>query len=346
MRSTLLSAILFGAAATGAVSAAPVADALQRPALLVRDPPHAVLLNAAWAGRRIVAVGERGIIIVSDDNGKQWRQIAAPVSVTLTGVRFSDARNGVAIGHGGVVLTTADGGSTWAIRLDGKRAAAIVLDAARAAGDAGQMRVAEQLKADGADKPFFDVVLFDSARLLVVGAYGLAFYSEDGGAHWTSWMGRLDNPRGLHLYAARRRGDSLVIAGEQGLVLASRDQGKTFKRLAPPYKGSFFTVELPEAGEILVAGLRGNVWRSPDGGATWAQVNTPMPATVTASAIAPDGSVLLANQAGFVLRARSGMAVPLNAAPIAMPSGLLAYPDGRVLAVGMEGAGQVPVATR
>ena len=345
MRS-MLSAILFGAAAAGVAHGAPVAEALQRPALLVRDPAHAVLLNAAWAGHRIVAVGERGIIAVSDDEGKRWKQIAAPVSVSLTGVRFADERNGVAIGHGGVVLTTADAGNTWGVRLDGKQAARIVADAAQSAGDAAMVRVAEQLKADGADKPFFDVVLFDRGQMLVVGAYGLAFYSDDGGAHWTSWMGRLDNPRALHLYAARRRGDSVVLVGEQGLLLASADQGKTFKRLEAPYKGSFFTVELPTSGEILVAGLRGNVWRSPDNGASWAQVKSPMPATITASATAADGSVLLANQAGFILRARDGVVVPLSRAPVAMPSGLLAYPDGRLLAVGMEGASQVPFAAR
>jgi photosystem II stability/assembly factor-like uncharacterized protein len=348
MRATVPTRIvlaLLGMVMAGTVSAAPVTDALQRPALLVRDPAHAVLLNAAAAGNRIVAVGERGIVTVSDDNGTHWRQIATPVSVTLTMVRFVDSRNGVAIGHGGIVLTTTDSGNSWVKRLDGKQAAEISLDAARASGYAGQLKVAEQFVADGPDKPFFDVILFDSRRLVVVGAYGLAFESDDGGQHWTSFMQRLDNPKGLHLYAARQNGDEVAIAGEQGLVLLSRDRGRTFKRIETPYKGSYFTVEIPAPGKILVAGLRGNVWRSFDAGGTWKPVASNMPVTITASTVL-DGTTFLANQAGFILRVRGDGIEAINVAPIAMPSGLLAFPDGRLLATGVEGVSQVPLATR
>jgi len=93
-----------------AVVAAPVGDALQRPAVMVREPQHAVLLAGAQAGKRIVAVGERGVIALSDDDGTTWHQAPCPVSVTLTMVRFVDNQHGVAVGHGGTVLTTSDAG--------------------------------------------------------------------------------------------------------------------------------------------------------------------------------------------------------------------------------------------
>src|SRR5258706_1771055 len=87
-------------------AAAPVGDALQRPALSVSQPQRAVLLAAAPAGARVVAVGERGVIALSDDGGATWRQAACSVTVTLTMVRFADDRHGVVVGHGGTVLTT------------------------------------------------------------------------------------------------------------------------------------------------------------------------------------------------------------------------------------------------
>lgn len=329
------------AAGCAATAAMPVADAPQRAALMVKAPARAVLLAAAQAGDRLVAVGERGIVALSDDGGASWRQAAVPVSVSLTSVRFADARHGVATGHGGIVLTTADGGQTWSRRLDGRQAAQIALDTARASGNAAQLAAAERLVAEGADKPFFDATLFDAQRFVVVGAYGLAFFTEDGGQRWQSWMPRLDNPKALHLHAVRRAGDTLLVAGEQGLLLHSDDAGRSFRRLASPYKGSWFTAEMPAPGEMIVAGLRGNAWRSTDGGNTWSQLAAPTPATFVASVLAKDGSLLLANQAGFVLRAQGAQLMPLNTRPVPLPSGLVAGPRDRLLAVGAAGATHV-----
>lgn len=288
-------------AALGGHATAAVTDALERPAIRVQRPERAVLLGAALAGSRIVAVGERGLVIVSDDGGRQWRQAASPVSVSLTAVRFADPANGYATGHGGTVLATNDGGLTWSRRLDGRRLAQVALAAAQASGDAATQKWAQRLADDGPDKPLLDLLVLDAKRVLVVGAYGLALSTHDGGVTWSSWRPRLDNPRELHLYAVRQRGSSLVIAGEQGLLLQSSDGGQSFRRITTPYAGSFFTVELPDEQTIVAAGLRGNAWRSPDAGARWAQLATPAPASITASASGTDGRMLFVNQAGMVL---------------------------------------------
>jgi len=319
-------------------AAAPTGDALDRASIAVRSPEQAVLMAAAQAGARLVAVGERGIIALSDDAGRRWRQVPSPASVTLTAVHFADAQRGWAVGHGGVVLATDDGGQHWARQLDGRRAAQLVLDAAKAAGDAKATREAERLVADGPDKPWLDLLVFDARRLLVVGAYGLALASEDGGRTWSSWMARLPNPKGLHLYAARRHGNVLLLAGEQGLALLSTDDGQSFRPLDTPYKGSFFTAELTGEHDLVLAGLRGNVLHSSDGGATWAFVPTPMPVSITASGVANGGRFLAANQAGIVLALRNGVLLPLNAAPLPPVNGLLPLSGKEALALTVHGA--------
>lgn len=317
--------------------AAPVADALERPAVAVRGPGQAVLLAAARAGERIVAVGERGIVALSDDGGHTWRQAAVPTSVTLTAVRFADARRGWAIGHGGTVLASDDGGEHWVRRLDGRRAAQIVAQAAHAGGDARAVQDAERLVADGPDKPLLDLLLMSKQRLLAVGAYGLALASDDGGRTWQSWMARLPNPKGLNLYAVRQRGDTVLIAGEQGLVLLSGDGGQSFRSVPTPYKGSFFSAELLGEHDFVVAGLRGNVLRSTDGGANWSTVAVPMPASINATALAADGRLLAANQAGFVLALRGERLQALNPAPLPPLTGLVVGPTGLV-ALSVQGA--------
>jgi len=337
--------VAFCAAWPALARAESVASALDRPALMVNHPERTTLLGAAQAGARLVAVGERGIVIVSDDAGARWRQVPVPASVTLTAVRFADAMHGFAVGHGGVVLASADGGLTWARRLDGRQAAQLALDAARADGDAKAIKQAERLVADGADKPFLDLHFSDANHGIVVGAYNLAFTTADGGSHWQSVMARLDNPKALHLYALRARGEALLIAGEQGLVLRSDDKGRSFRRLAVPYKGSFFTAELPSADgrEMVVAGLRGNVWHSGDAGESWAASVVPMPASITGSALLPGragGSIpatVFVNQAGQVLRGRGDAVTASAGTPLPPLTGVLPLAGGDLLILGVAG---------
>jgi photosystem II stability/assembly factor-like uncharacterized protein len=179
--------------------------------------------------------------------------------------------------------------------------------------------------------------LLDAKRWVAVGAYGFAFATEDGGEHWASWMPRLDNAKGLHLYTLRRQGDTLLVAGEQGLVLMSHDGGRSFRRVETPYKGSFFSAEFTGQNEIVLAGLRGNVWRSADGGGSWAMVASPMPVSITATALTDDGTLLAANQAGFVMALRGDALVPLNRAPLPPLNALLPRPGAPLLALGVQG---------
>ncbi len=322
--------------------AAPEAPALARPAVRSALAARSVLQGAARAGERLVAVGERGIVLLSDDDGKTWRQVMVPVSVGLTAVRFVDAQHGWITGHGGVVLASSDGGQTWVKQLEGLQAAQLLLNDAKAAGDAQGQAEAEHLVADGADKPFLDAVFFDARHGLVVGAYNLAFETADGGKSWQPIGRRLDNPKALHLYSVRARGDELLLAGEQGLVLRSVDRGRSFQRLRLPYKGSFFTAEMPASGELMVAGLRGNAWASQDGGSTWKQLVPPLPSPVsfTASALDANGRALLANQAGRVFTQIGETLAPSD---VKLPplTGLLPLSGGQALALSLSGA--VPV---
>lgn len=341
IRGVCLSALLsvgLGSLAALSARAAPVAEALQRPAVMVKAPERAALLSAAQAGSRIVAVGERGLVLLSDDAGRSWRQAPCPVSVTMTTVRFADATQGVAVGHGGTVLTTQDAGSSWQLRLDGRRLATLAREAATTP---EAQRDAERLVADGPDKPLLDVVMWNAKRLLAVGAYGLALHTEDGGQTWQPWMERLPNPKGLHWYVARRQGDTLLLAGEQGLAVRSDDGGRSFRPLTSPYRGSWFTGELAADGSTLLAGLRGNVWRSTDGGGSWSQLPNPVPATVIAAATQPDGDLLLLSQAGALLRLHGDRLQPLKTPPLPLPTALLPLAEGRLLALGLTGLATV-----
>lgn len=353
-RRPLLAAALFSVACLAgpihAVGGQTVPDLLDLPAPSSARAQHSLQLAVSRAGERLVAVGERGSVLLSDDGGRSWRQArSVPVSVALTDVHFVDARDGWAVGHCGVVLHSGDGGETWQRQLDGRQAAQAILDEARArvaAGEEGAVaaqRNAEYLVADGPDKPFLGVRFADARHGYVVGAYGLALATADGGRSWQSLVGRIPNPRGKHLYRVDIAGERLLIAGEQGALLRSVDGGAHFATLRTPYAGTFFgALELGDDA-LLAYGLRGNVWRSGDGGASWQQVVLDQAVTLSAARRLGDGSLLLADEGGRLLRSADG---GRSFAALALPpgsglSGMAEAADGALILAGAHGLDRV-----
>lgn len=339
------------------VHAAAVGDALGTPAMQAPQAKASVLLDLARAGTRLVAVGERGIVLLSDDNGVSWRQAQVPVSVSLTAVQFVDAHTGWAVGHAGVVLASRDGGEHWVVQLDGVRGAQLELATARQqlplANDqeaaAARVQTAERLVDEGPDKPFLAVNFVDARHGLIVGAYGLAFRTDDGGATWQSIMGHIDNPMGAHLSAITRQGEHWFLAGEQGYLARSDDAGHSFTPLESPYAGSFFTMQMRDDGVLLVAGLKGNAFVSRDLGESFEPAPVSMPVSFSDAIRTHDGQLLLVNQSGALFhtsRQPGALLKPLGK-PLGKPvSSVIQAADGSLTLAGFTGLTRVsPSAT-
>lgn len=362
-RRRVLGLLASGAAVclTHAASSAPsatasraVVDVLDLPARTVQRPERSVQLALARAGQRVVSVGERGVILLSDDAGRQWRQAkSVPVSVTLTAVAFADAQHGFAAGHSGVLLSTSDGGNTWQRQLEGKQAAQQLLEAIQAqptgddAAQAKRLAAAQRLVDDGPDKPWLSLQFITPDQGLLLGAYNLALTTRDGGKSWQPLSPQLDNPQSLHLYGVAHQAEQQLIVGEQGLLLASRDGGRHFERLAAPYRGSFFTAQPLAGGEWLVAGLRGNAWRSNASGREWTRVEGLPPVNITVSAHMGADGVLLINQAGqgFLSRDQGQHFEPVPLPPGPPVADALALPDGALITASFGGVRRIDLPT-
>ncbi|MFC3607259.1 YCF48-related protein [Stutzerimonas tarimensis] len=313
-------------------------DVLAQPAAKLIEPGRAVLLGITRAGDRLVAVGERGIILLSDDHGSSWRQGSVPVRISLTDVQFVDERHGWAVGHSGVVLHSRDGGETWNLQLDGRQAAALELEAAEREAGPGSQRLdnARLLVDDGPDKPFLVVHFSDARNGIVAGAFGMAFRTRDGGETWSSIIGRLPNDWGAHLYAIASRDRHLYIAGEQGLFMRSTDDGTSFEAVETGYEGSYFTLALLPADALLVGGLRGTVMLSDDAGESFRMLDNPVPVSLN-DAVTLDDRLLLVNQAGGLLEVAGGSLRPLPVRAGAPLSAVARTADGGVVGVGFNG---------
>lgn len=323
---------------------------LERPALVSARAAHQAMLAVTRAGARLVAVGEQGIVLLSDDHGANWRQATTPVSVSLTAVRFVDARHGWAVGHLGTVLHSGDGGETWVKQLDGLAAAQLVLkqaeqrahDAAEGEREAAEraVRNARRLVDEGPDKPFLDVHFADTRTGYVLGAYNQVFRTDDGGLSWRPWHERVPNPDGFHLYGMGAAQGVLIVVGEQGTLLRSVDGGEHFEALESPYAGSFFGVISEPGGAFIAFGLRGNAFRSGDRGDSWQRVDTGQSESLSAGTVLADGSPALVSQAGAMLVSRDAgrSFVPVPDLAVLPLAGLVQAADGGVVGASLMGA--------
>lgn len=262
------------AIAPAAATAAAGAAAFRAPQA-VRAPMMAV----ARAGERLVAAGDYGTVLLSDDAGRTWRQAATvPTRETLTALSFIDARHGWAVGHGGLVLATRDAGNTW-----------------------------ESLHSAGKEVALFAVHFTDAAQGLAVGAFGFAMETRDGGRSWRKFAVAQGELADRHLYSIFAGADGSVwIAAEAGTVFRSPDGGRSFVALALPYKGSLWGGAVLSDKSILVWGMRGHVLHSADQGRVWREVPSGTDQAFTAGLQRPGGEVVLVGLGGVVARSRDG----------------------------------------
>ena len=245
---------------------------------------ESLLLDGAAAGSRLVVVGERGHILLSDDSGESWSQAEVPTRALLTAVHMHDERVGWAVGHDAIILRTRDGGETWTM----------------------VHRAPEE------ELPLLDVWFRDERTGFAAGAYGYFLATADGGDTWTA---RAISEDDFHLNALFPAGGEptesqtpesqrLYIAAEAGVAYRSDDGGETWRELPSPYAGSWFGGLALDDEQVLLAGLRGHLFRSEDAGETWVQVPTDTNATLTGAIRLSSGAILITGLEGTLLTSR------------------------------------------
>ncbi|MFJ3370547.1 WD40/YVTN/BNR-like repeat-containing protein [Pseudomonas sp. NPDC086251] len=288
----------------------PGIDPLFNPAVQSNMAPVTQLIGLARAGQRLVAVGWRGHIVYSDDQGHSWQQADVPVSADLTAVNFPTTESGWAVGHGGVILRTRDGGKTWVKQQDGFSTGKLMtsyyqqrLDQASEAEQAQYAGLMDQVRLNyetGPEQPWLDVWFENDQHGYVVGTFNLIMETRDGGEHWTPLLDRMDNPDGLHLSAINAVGGELYIASERGTVFRLDKDSQRFVALNSGYIGSFFGVT-GDSRALVAYGLRGNAWRSLDKGVSWEKISTGIDTTLTAATMLDHGRLALVSQGGALI---------------------------------------------
>jgi len=313
---TWAACVLFGA---GVACASPVraaegvataATAASRTVVEIK-PDRIILMDLVQAGNRLIAVGERGFTLFSDDGGKSWKAVATPVDRTLTGVAFRDANVGVAVGHGGSLVRTQDAGKTW---------------------------VKVPMEDAGADS-LLGVASLGGDHFVTYGAFGLYFDSTDAGRTWQRRM-VIAEDFDRHISQVLAVGNSLLMVAESGTLARSDDGGVTWTALASPYEGSYFGALATRSGAVVIFGMRGNVYRSADAGATWQKIRLDTTASLMAGRQLADGRVLLVGNSGLLAVSNDDcQTLALHWAPQGQGFGQLVEAGGRIILAGETGVG-------
>ncbi|QDZ91037.1 hypothetical protein D0436_11490 [Shewanella decolorationis] len=254
-----------------------------------------LVLDIAHAGQRLVAVGERGHVLVLKDT---WQQVSTPTSAQLTKVFFLNEKLGWAVGHDATILHTQDGGQTWSL----------------------------QMQSTEIEKPFLDVLFLNEQDGMAIGAYGLFYRTHDGGKTWAeefheellaeedvSYLAELKNSDQAAYLTERAsllphfnrmivlNDGRLLLVGELGLVAVSADKGKTFTRTGFDYDGSMFNaIQLQDA--VYVMGLRGHVFKADLSLGQWDEIEIPVQSSINGALVNSDTSLYLVGNAGVVIQ--------------------------------------------
>ena len=325
----------------------------QRPVIPAPLAPQGLLLDITSLDDRLIAVGVRGHIVVSDDGGASWRQITeVPTRATLTAVATRGDR-AWAVGHDSVVLASDDRGETW--RLE---------------------------HADvEAEQPLMDVWFAEDGSGLAIGAYGLLMDSADWGRNWRvrnmvdhvsgvieppgkaepqdqaavtdagdEEQGKFLDPDEMaqyedtgidyHLHDLYRYPDgTIVIAAEAGRGYVSDDGGDTWQMFSFPYEGTMFGIGRSRDGCSMAFGLRGHAFETCDDARSWTALDTGVEATLFGIERLDDGALMLVGGNGTLIE-RRGAAPEFHTRKLDKGNDLaeLIATGDRIIIVGEDGA--------
>ena len=263
-----------------AISAPEARDIISQPvpSKIMPFAEKARFIAFAKSSKSLIAVGERGIILLSDD-GVKWIQQQSPVDVTLTSVIFETESRVWAVGHGATILRSDDGGRQWKI-----------------------------VNYDPKSAEYYLKIAAHGERIYVIGTDGQWLTSNDIGQSWvkSELLEVVTDPTSLsNLFSiAFGKNNAEVISAERGGIFFRPNADAQWTSIKSPYNGSFFGVQAIGDNFILY-GMSGHAFLFNTESQTWKEIQTQSKEFILDSTSIPiDGreDTILVGRGGLVIR--------------------------------------------
>ncbi len=292
------------------------------------DSDQQATLNAVyyWAAqKKLMAIGENGVLLVSEDGGTQWQTIALPSQAALTGLISITAQKMIISCADGSILRSENNINEWELITGGSSAypTGLIYDPLH--------KTAIMLTADGEilisddggklwapvasiHEYLTDITLIDAGKkLLASSANGTLLQSDNGGRTWS----KLPPVTSASIDGLLAITDTTIVAyGEGGLLIQSNDTGNNWTILKTPVNDFVHQLLKTDANDWLAVGAKGLLLHSNNHGQDWHPIASAQQqsdyllsiisdkksgALVTAG---PPGTILLSTDQGKTWRVR------------------------------------------
>lgn len=267
----------------------------------------ALMLDVAERGGQLVAVGERGLVLRSDNLGRSWQVEATPTRALLTCIATGPDGRWWAGGHDGVLLVANSKASGWAPAPGSSLTPTDALfgihfsttGEARLWGAFGLLvRLPAQGPAERLVSPAGDVHFYAGVEHAGDGwLFGEAGSAVRWGQEGPQVEALVDDAPSLHGALALQDGTVLAY-GLRGRLLRLKADGPWEECETGARNLLSAGVEL-RPGVIVLAGQSG-AWRlSTDGAQTWSEMPSPVEGGVSKLLLLSDGALLVAGENGL-----------------------------------------------
>ena len=238
----------------------------------------------------LLAVGDHGLLLESDDGGTTWQRREWNIDATLNAVAFANASTGVIVGDRGLMLRTTNGGANWLVTFPSTTQDLLDVCFANAlqgwtvgsggvvlyTANAGQ---SWETQSTPVNKLLRSVHFSDASHGWAVGSEGTIIATSTGGAPWTQQAS--GTTRDLFDVCSETTGSTtnLWVVGTW-TIRRTTNGGTTWSPVTlPPGHGNvtYKAVDAPWSGYVAVAATgddynwnqSGGIWLTGDGGANW-----------------------------------------------------------------------------
>jgi photosystem II stability/assembly factor-like uncharacterized protein len=200
---------------------------------------YSLYSNFSFSNGKLLAIGERGTILKSNDKGLSWKNSTVGLLSNCMAISLVDEKNGWALSEKGEILNTKDGGFKW-----------------------DTTNIEENfLKTKN---KYYDIFFLNSNNGWIVGDYGLILNTTNGGETWTSQKLTSKNFLKKIFFIDESMG---WIVGSQGTFFRTTDGGKTWNYVQLPINIFMSDVTFLNQNEGWIVGDNYNIISVTEGGA-------------------------------------------------------------------------------
>ena len=223
----------------GVVSSAFAADNFQA---VRAGLPHDAIYSIDRSGDSLWAIGGHGLVLRSNSDGGEWERIASPGDFAALGMAIYKGQP-VIVGQAGKAFKLSADGESW-VSLD-----------------------------SGTEERLLDIATLSDGSQIAVGAFGTIVKRSAGSESFkrvaVDWDAIVEDGFEPHLYdVMQTKAGTLLIAAEFGMVLRSRNGGKTWS-VQNTNDSSVFALHQGANGRLVGVGQAGYIISSQDDGVSW-----------------------------------------------------------------------------